>query len=96
MATASIYKSLLDELGWDSDVPPPTVMASLIDASVLIAMGTDTRDLGIIGMQTKRREAAAFDPPDLNPERTLDCGCVVDNNQLLMTGRDCTDPSHHR
>jgi hypothetical protein len=28
---------------------PPVVMASLIDAATRIAMGTDTRDLGILG-----------------------------------------------
>lgn len=31
-----------------------------------------------------------------NPTRTLECGCVVDDNQLLITGPDCEDPRHQR
>jgi sulfur carrier protein ThiS len=39
------------EISW---VIPPEVMASLIDAATRIAMGTDTRDLGIMGMEVSQ------------------------------------------
>jgi hypothetical protein len=47
LATASIYRALVIELGFD-EFPGSAVVASLIEASVRIAMGTDTRDLGIM------------------------------------------------
>ena len=50
MATVGTYRALTTELDVPADaVLPDVVVASLIDAAVRIAMGTDTRDMGIIG-----------------------------------------------
>lgn len=47
-AVAGIYQALLTELPISSVIPDPEVVAALIDASVKIAMGTDTRDMGLL------------------------------------------------
>jgi hypothetical protein len=48
LATAGIYRALMDELHVPEVGVPGEVIAALIDASVFIAMGTDTTDMGIL------------------------------------------------
>jgi hypothetical protein len=62
MATAAIYRGLCDELGVPALGTPPVVHASLIEASVRIAMSTDTLDMGLMGMRDKRNREAAGSP----------------------------------
>lgn len=48
LAVASIYEALKTELEFPAPTAP--VIVALIDASVRIAMATDTRDMGLLGI----------------------------------------------
>ena len=57
MAVAGIYQALLTELPISSVIPDPEVVAALIDASVRIAMATDTRDMGLLAPEEVQKRA---------------------------------------
>ena len=55
MAVAGVFNALAGELEGKIDLPDPRVQAALLMVSTDIAMRTDTRDMGIIGMPSLPR-----------------------------------------
>ena len=53
LATARAFRALKQELLSEIAPGDPCVQAVLLDVAVQIAMGTDTRDLGIMGVQPR-------------------------------------------
>ena len=59
MAVASIYKALSGEIGDWIVLDDPRLQVQMLATATTIAMGTDTRDMGIIGMPPLTDEAEA-------------------------------------
>jgi len=66
MATVGIYAALSTELGFDD--PSETMVIALLNASVTIAMATDTKDMGIMVPSREMPCPARLMHPDAPPD----------------------------
>ncbi len=66
------------------------------DGTPMMTHQKDALRMGRYIIDKRKRTMEKMPKRDPNPVVTWACGCESDNNQLLMTGLNCTDPSHSR
>lgn len=82
MAVAGVFNALAGELEGRIELTDPRVQAALLSSATIIAMGTDTSDMGLLA-STPIRDMPAATPEECRCRQQPDC--VPHDHTMTMT-----------